>query len=121
MDSIFREMVGRTARVAPAASAGTGRQASEPVAAIPRLRTGGNVHLGQVLAQAEPQYPQIAKAARIAGEVELECVVGVDGHIQEVKVISGHPMLVRAAVDAAWQWVYGPSQLNGSPLRSSRS
>lgn len=116
MDSIFREMVGRTARVAPPRVPEPVRQASEPVAAIPRLRTGGNVHLGQVLHKAEPQYPQIAKAARIAGEVELECVVGVDGHIQEVKVISGHPMLVRAAVDAAWQWVYGPSQLNGSPI-----
>jgi outer membrane biosynthesis protein TonB len=43
-------------------------------------------------------------------------VVGVSGHIQEVKVKSGNPLLVHAAVDAAWQWVYEPSQLNGMPI-----
>jgi outer membrane biosynthesis protein TonB len=48
--------------------------------------------------------------------VELECVVGVDGHIQEVKVKSGNPLLIHAAVDAAWQWIYAPSKLNGVPI-----
>ena len=43
-------------------------------------------------------------------------MVGTDGHINEVKVKSGNPLLVRAAVDAAWQWVYAPSRLNGVPI-----
>ena len=84
--------------------------------AILRYTVGGDVHLGAVLHKAEPPYPAIAKAARAAGDVELECVVGVDGPIREVKVKSGNPLLVRAAVEAAWQWVYGPSKLNGVPI-----
>jgi periplasmic protein TonB len=84
--------------------------------AIPRLRAGGNVLLGAVLHKAEPQYPSLAKAAHISGTVELECVIGVDGHIQEVKVKSGNPLLIQAAVQAAWQWVYAPSKLNGTPI-----
>jgi protein TonB len=87
-----------------------------PAPAIPRYTVGGNVHLGTLLHRAEPQYPPIAKAARVAGDVELECVVGVDGRIHQVKVTSGNALLVRAAVDAAWQWVYGPSKLNGVPI-----
>ncbi|MEI9972425.1 MAG: energy transducer TonB [Ignavibacteriota bacterium] len=72
--------------------------------------------LGAPLHRAEPQYPPIAKAAHISGTVELECVVGVDGRIQQVKVKSGNPLLITAAVNAAWQWVYGPSKLNGVPI-----
>ena len=83
---------------------------------IPRYKEGGRVLLGAVLHRAEPPYPQIARAARVSGSVELECVVGVDGHIQEVKVKSGNPLLIHAAVDAAWQWVYAPSKLNGVPI-----
>jgi protein TonB len=77
---------------------------------------GGNVRLGAVLHKAEPQYPALAKSARVTGDVELECVVGVDGRIHEVKVKSGNPLLVHAAVDAAWQWVYAPSKLNDVPI-----
>jgi protein TonB len=90
--------------------------APEPAPAIPRYKVGGDVRLGAVLHKAEPQYPPLAKAARVAGSVSLECVVGVDGHIHEVKVTSGNALLVRAAVDAAWQWVYAPSKLNGVPI-----
>jgi protein TonB len=92
--------------------------AKPPVAppAIQRFTVGGNVHLGAVLHKSEPAYPAIAKAARVSGDVELECVVGVDGHIHEVKVRSGNGLLVRAAVEAAWQWIYTPSQLNGVPI-----
>ena len=88
----------------------------ETPTAIPRLRIGGDVHLGALLHKAEPQYPSIAKAAHVSGTVELECVVGTDGHIQEVKVKSGNPLLIQAAVQAAWQWVYAPTKLNGTPI-----
>lgn len=87
-----------------------------PAPVIPRYREGGNVLLGAVLHRAEPPYPPIARAARVSGSVELECVVGVDGHIHEVKVKSGNPLLTHAAVDAAWQWVYAPSKLNDVPI-----
>jgi protein TonB len=80
----------------------------------PRLPEGGRVQLGQLLRKVPPQYPAIARAARVSGDIVLECVVGVDGRIVEVKVKSGNPMLVRAAVDAVWQWLYEPSRLNGT-------
>jgi protein TonB len=92
------------------------RTTPEPVPAIQRFVLGGNVRLGQLLHKGEPQYPALARAARVSGNVEVECVVGTDGHIHEVKVKSGNPLLVRAAVDAAWQWVYAPSRLNGVPI-----
>jgi protein TonB len=81
-----------------------------------RYKEGGRVALGALLHRIDPPYPTIAKAARVSGVVELECVVGVDGRIQEVKVKSGNPLLIHAAVDAAWQWVYAPSKLNGDPV-----
>jgi protein TonB len=43
-------------------------------------------------------------------------VLGTDGRIHEVKVLSGHPFLVKAAVDAVMQWVYRPTILNGTPV-----
>jgi periplasmic protein TonB len=62
----------------------------------------------------QPQYPAIAKAAHVFGDVVLECVVGIDGRVLDVKVKSGNRLLVRAAEEAVWQWVYEPSRLNGS-------
>jgi protein TonB len=92
------------------------KPAAEAAPVIPRYREGGNFKLGALLHRTEPPYPAMAKAARVSGMVELECVVGVDGHITEVKVKGGNPLLIRAAVDAAWQWVYAPSKLNGTPI-----
>jgi len=92
------------------------KPAAEVAPAIQRYREGGNFKLGALLHRAEPPYPAMAKAARVSGMVELECVVGVDGRVTEVKVKGGNPLLIRAAVDAAWQWVYAPSKLNGTPI-----
>ena len=83
---------------------------------IRTIREGGNVQLGAPVHKTEPLYPSIAKAARVSGSVELECIVGIDGHIREVKVKSGNPLLIKAAVDAAWGWSYSPSKLNGDRI-----
>jgi TonB family protein len=115
--SILSQLTDRAGRVTPPpVAAPAPKAAPDSAPAIPRYVQGGNVRLGQVLHKAEPPYPQIAKTAHISGVVELECVVGTDGHIHEVKVKSGNPLLVRAAVDAAWQWVYAPTRLNGVPI-----
>jgi protein TonB len=114
--NLFQE-IGRTAvRVPPPVAAPVVKPPVEVPSLIPRYTVGGNVQLGTLLHKAEPQYPAIAKAARVSGDVLLECVVGVDGHIHEVKVTSGNPLLVQAAKDAAWQWVYAPSKLNDKPI-----
>jgi TonB family protein len=89
-----------------------------PVAAptVPRLPQGGDVKLGRLIRKVQPQYPEVARAAHVWGEVQLECVVGIDGRMVEVKVKSGNPLLTRAASDAVWQWVYESSRLNGKPI-----
>jgi len=113
---ILSNLAENITRVPPPHVAEPAKPVAEPAPVIPRYTQGGNVRLGQPLFKGEPVYPAIARTAHITGAVELECVVGVDGHMREVKVLSGNPLLVRAAVDAAWKWVYAPSQLNGVPI-----
>jgi len=74
------------------------------------------VELARPIRRVEPLYPPLARQARISGTVELIGVLGVDGRIHELKVISGHPLLINAAVDAVKQWVYAPTMLNGQPV-----
>lgn len=114
--NIIQGLARNTALAVPPAIPKSKPAVPEASPVTPRYIVGGNVRLGALLHKAEPPYPQIARAAHVSGAVELECVVGVDGHISEVKVKSGNPLLVRAAVEAAWQWVYAPSKLNGVPI-----
>ena len=64
----------------------------------------------------EPIYPPLAKQMRIAGVVELQGIIGADGRIHELKVLSGHPLLIKTAVDAVSQWIYAPTILNGQAV-----
>jgi TonB family protein len=64
----------------------------------------------------EPVYPPDAKTARIQGSVVLDAVIGKDGMIENLKVVSGPPELTRSAVDAVRQWTYKPYLLNGDPV-----
>jgi protein TonB len=63
-----------------------------------------------------PAYPPLARQARIQGTVKLEGVIGKDGTVQELKVVSGHPLLIQAALDAVRNWRYRPTMLNGQPV-----
>ena len=74
------------------------------------------VQLATPIYRVEPIYPLIAKQARVSGVVELLGVLGTDGRIHELKVLRGHPLLIRAAVDAVRQWIYAPTLLNGQPV-----
>jgi protein TonB len=58
----------------------------------------------------------LAKQARISGSVHLAARISTDGHIEDLRVVGGHPMLVQAALDAVRQWVYKPTLLNGVPV-----
>jgi len=80
---------------------------------IARYTVGGLVKLAEPIRRVEPTYPVLARSARIEGIVKLEGVVGTDGRIHELKVLSGHPFLVKAAVEAVQQWLYKPGTLNG--------
>jgi protein TonB len=63
-----------------------------------------------------PVYPQMAKVARISGDVVLEAVISKDGSVQNVRLMSGHPLLVPAAITAVQQWKYRPYLLNNEPV-----
>jgi protein TonB len=63
-----------------------------------------------------PVYPPLARQARISGTVVLRAVIGKDGSIQNLSLVSGHPMLAPAAIDAVKQWKYKPYLLNGEPV-----
>jgi protein TonB len=61
-------------------------------------------------------YPPLARTARVSGIVVLEAVIGKDGSVSEIHVVSGHPLLQQAAVDAVKQWKYKPTMLNDEPV-----
>ena len=88
---------------------------SAPAAPI-RIKVGGSVQEGKFLSGPRPVYPPLARAARIAGTVRLQAVISRDGAIMDLRVISGHPLLVSAAMEAVRQWVYEPTLLNGEPV-----
>jgi periplasmic protein TonB len=81
-----------------------------------RIRVGGQVEAAKRIFAPSPEYPQLAKMARIQGVVRLEAIISKDGTIQDLKVISGHPLLVKAAMDAVSRWRYQPTLLNGEPV-----
>ena len=88
----------------------------EKAAAPQRIKVGGNVQSAKLVRQPKPIYPPLAKQARISGVVHLAAIISKDGTIQHLEVISGHPLLVPAALEAVKQWVYQPTLLNGEPV-----
>ncbi len=81
-----------------------------------RIRVGGNVSAANLIKKITPVYPPLAKQARIQGTVRFTAIIGKDGTIQNLQMISGHPLLIAAAQDAVRQWVYKPTLLNGEPV-----
>ena len=81
-----------------------------------RIRIGGVVEATKLVSQTRPEYPPLARTARIQGVVRMDAIIATDGTIEELKVISGHPLLARAALDAVKQWRYQPTLLNGLPM-----
>jgi protein TonB len=87
-----------------------------PKVAVQRVRVSQGVTAGLVIHKVQPNYPPLARTARVQGSVVLAAVIGKDGTIQNLHVISGHPLLTQAALDAVKQWRYKPYILNGDPV-----
>jgi len=88
-----------------------------PKAATPqRVRVSQGVSQGLLVHQVKPVYPPLARQARIQGVVVLQAVISKDGSIEGLHLVSGHPMLAPAAMDAVKQWKYKPYFLNGEPV-----
>ncbi len=71
---------------------------------------------GNLIHRVQPNYPVLARQARIQGQVVLRAMISREGAIENLQVLRGHPMLAPAAVDAVRQWRYRPYVLNGEPV-----
>ncbi len=107
---------------APQAAAPTTDAASlgnlvAPPASLPKFApVSQGVTQGVVEHKVNPTYPSQALAMGIEGSVILDATIGEDGKVRDLKVLDGHPLLARAAVDAVKQWRYRPYMLNGKPI-----
>jgi protein TonB len=81
-----------------------------------RVRISQGVTKGLLIHRVEPTYPPLAKAARVQGDVVLKAIINRNGDIQDLQLVSGHPMLVPAAIAAVKMWRYKPYLLNGQPV-----
>jgi periplasmic protein TonB len=81
-----------------------------------RIRQGGAVQAALLVNKVQPVYPPLARQTRISGTVRLHAIISKSGQVEQLEVISGHPLLVRAAMDAVQQWRYKPTLLNGEPV-----
>jgi len=81
-----------------------------------RVRISQGVTRGLLVHRVEPSYPPLARAARVQGDVVLSAVIDTNGNITNLQLVSGHPMLVPAAIAAVKEWRYKPYLLNGQPV-----
>jgi TonB family protein len=119
---ILKDMM---AKLAPAGAVGQHTELPPPPTSVgagdealgaTRIRVGGNILAANLIRHVPPECPQLAKQARVQGTVHLAAVVNKDGTIQSLQLISGHPLLVQAAMDAVKQWLYKPTLLNGNAV-----
>ncbi len=82
----------------------------------PRIRVGGNVQSAKLVTKVTPLYPPLAKQTRIQGTVRFNSLIGADGHVRELLLETGHPLLVESAMTAVRQWIYQPTLLNGNAV-----
>src|SRR5579864_405100 len=90
--------------------------ASKSVMPVQRVRVSQGVVKGLLTNRVEPTYPPVAREARIHGEVVLTAIIDKDGNIENLQLVSGHPMLAPAAINAVKQWRYKPYLLNGQAV-----
>ena len=86
------------------------------VATPQRVRVSQGVTQGLLIRKVQPNYPPLARQARIQGAVQLQAEISKEGTIENLRLISGHPMLAPAAIEAVKQWRYKPYILNGEPV-----
>src|ERR1700730_6520492 len=90
--------------------------AAPHIATPTRVRVSSGVVSGLLVRKVPPAYPPLARQARIQGVVVLQAQISKEGNIENLQLISGHPMLAPAAIEAVKQWKYRPYLLNGEPV-----
>jgi protein TonB len=95
---------------------GVGAAPPPPRPTQTRIRQGGQVQAAKLMNKVQPLYPPLARQTRISGTVRLHAIIAKNGTVEQLEVISGHPLLVQAALDAVRQWRYQATTLNGEPV-----
>jgi periplasmic protein TonB len=93
--------------------------AAKPVAPAGRpapIRVGGRVRPPKAIVQVPPEYPPLARQARIQGQVQVDAILDEQGNVVEMKIVSGPPLLYQAALNALKKWKYEPTYLNDQPI-----
>lgn len=80
------------------------------------VRVGGRVKDPKLIRRMEPAYPALARQVHLQGVVVIDAIIDEQGNITEMKVVSGPPLLIQAAIDAVRQWKYQPTYLNEQPV-----
>ncbi len=81
-----------------------------------RIRVDGGVLKSYLVHQVQPEYPNVARRAKIEGTVRLQAVIARDGSVLQLEVLAGHPLLVNSALEAVRQWRYEPTLRGGEPV-----
>ncbi len=113
--SIFSEAVKKPEETLPVAPPAAEPEPATKTEDVP-LRVGGGVQQANLIHQVVPNYPPLALQARIQGVVVLDAVINKEEIIESLRVVNGHPLLIRAAIEAVQQWMYKPTLLNGEPV-----
>ncbi len=87
-----------------------------PPAPVRPIRVHSGIRPPTKVRHVAPAYPSIAQSARVQGTVIVEAVIGVDGRVQEARILRSIPLLDQAALDAVRQWVFTPTLLSGVPV-----
>ena len=109
IDSLVRSMPAALPPPAPV-------MAGEAPQPVPRITVGGNVQKGKMISGPLPIYPPLARQARVGGIVRLQAVISREGTILDLRAVSGHPLLIPAALAAVGRWIFSPTYLNGEPV-----
>ncbi len=115
-DGVIESIISRTYSAPPP------RPKPEPVVEKARarldrpVRVHTKIQAAKLIRRVAPPYPRLARQARITGIVKIDAVIAKDGTMRSVQVLSGHPLLVKAALNAVKQWRYAPTLLNGEPV-----
>lgn len=90
--------------------------AFQPPAAPKRIRVSGPVEAGRCTHCPAPAYPPLARQAHVQGVVQLDAVIGTNGKVKSVQLVSGHPLLSGAAMQAVRGWQYQATVVDGAPV-----
>jgi len=84
---------------------------------VTRIRVSPDVAAAQLVHRVAPSYQYLEPGTKLKGTVRLHAIIAEDGSVEQLQVISGHPLVVNAVMDAVKQWKYRPTLLNGEPVQ----